>query len=246
VQVNRYFDDDKVLLNALRFLAIEDKQQAEDLYKRAIAARFPATGFSSRLGFFYAAGLVGADSNWSDHCRSELENARDSHVLMGAAIALPNVAMRQTGGGPVYESSVAASEEYRRRAAALDPLSAGAKTMPVEFQMFAEDSTTPSEQSTAGPVQILGNVQAANPVSSPAPSYPPLALQAGVQGTVRLEVSIGADGTVTNIKLVSGPPLLVQAAVSAVQAWRYRPALVNGVPTAVVSTVEVPFILPPR
>ncbi len=76
-----------------------------------------------------------------------------------------------------------------------------------------------------------------------APSYPPLARQAHVQGAVVLEVNISTDGAVESLKTVSGHPMLIPAAIDAVKQWRYRPYLVNGVPAPVETTVTVSFNL---
>jgi protein TonB len=86
----------------------------------------------------------------------------------------------------------------------------------------------------------------ANLVSSSAPVYPPLALQAAVQGTVKFEAQIGPDGKVKNLHLVSGHPLLVSAAMSAVVTWQWKPTLLNGEPVTVSTTIQVPFTLPNR
>jgi TonB family protein len=75
------------------------------------------------------------------------------------------------------------------------------------------------------------------------PKYPPLAKEAKVQGVVVLEVRIGKDGSVTNIRLVSGHPLLVPAAVEAVQSWEFEPGRQNGEAVEVDSTVEITFTL---
>jgi protein TonB len=75
------------------------------------------------------------------------------------------------------------------------------------------------------------------------PPDPALARQAGVAGTVRLSVLIGKDGTVQNIKVISGPPPLVAAAMQAVQQWVYQPTLLNGIPVEVVTTVNVNFAM---
>jgi TonB family protein len=75
------------------------------------------------------------------------------------------------------------------------------------------------------------------------PEYPESARQAGVQGTVLLEVVVSPEGTVTQIKPVSGPDALSRAAIDAVRWWRYQPYLVNGQPAAVESTVTVHFKL---
>jgi periplasmic protein TonB len=73
------------------------------------------------------------------------------------------------------------------------------------------------------------------------PEYPAIARQARIQGQVVLEAIIAKEGTVQNLRVVSGHPLLVNAALSAVRQWRYRPYLLNGVPVEVETTVVVTF-----
>ncbi len=80
-------------------------------------------------------------------------------------------------------------------------------------------------------------------VSQPPPVYPPLAKAARVQGTIRFDATIGTDGTVRNLQLLSGPPLLVQAAMTSVQQWVYEPTLLNGKPVEVITTIDVTFTL---
>ncbi len=100
--------------------------------------------------------------------------------------------------------------------------------------------------STAAPMKIRvgGNVQAANLIEKPNPVYPPLALQARIQGTVRFNLTIDPDGHPKDIQLDSGHPLLVPAALEAVRRWVWRPTLLNGQPVEVVTVVDVPFTLP--
>jgi TonB family protein len=74
--------------------------------------------------------------------------------------------------------------------------------------------------------------------------YPAIAKAAQVQGAVGLQVSIAADGKVTDVKVLSGPPLLRQAAMDAVQQWVYEPFSVNGQAVKAVSNVMVYFSLP--
>jgi hypothetical protein len=268
-ETNSHFDDTKILLNAIRFLGIEDKSQDENLYRNAIAARPADVEVAASLGFFYATGLVAADtldgrvlatrttavdSSWTDHCRAQLDSSTNPHVLMGASIALPNVAMRRTGGGPAYEAWVQYSEELRNRVSAIDPVAAGAGAMPIEFRIFAAESAPPppdpptTRASPASPdeIRVGANVMAANLISNPAPEYPPLALQAGIQGVVRFQARIGTDGKIKTLQLVSGPPLLVQAAMQAVQQWTWRQTILDNAPVGVITTVEVPFTLPAR
>jgi protein TonB len=94
-----------------------------------------------------------------------------------------------------------------------------------------------------GTMRVGATVQAANIISQAKVSYPPLAKAARVQGTVRFEATIGKDGHVENLQLVSGPPLLVQAAMDSVRQWVYKPTLLNGQPISVITTVDVNFTL---
>lgn len=75
------------------------------------------------------------------------------------------------------------------------------------------------------------------------PPYPPLARAARVQGEVVLSAVIDANGQITNLQLVSGHPMLVPAAISAVKQWRYKPYLLNGQPVEVETTITVIFSL---
>jgi protein TonB len=75
------------------------------------------------------------------------------------------------------------------------------------------------------------------------PPYPPIAKTARVQGVVILQAVIGKDGSIQNLHVVSGNPLLTQAALEAVKQWRYRPYILNGDPVEVETTVEVRFTL---
>jgi len=76
------------------------------------------------------------------------------------------------------------------------------------------------------------------------PVYPPEAKQNGIEGTVKIHVTVDADGSVKNIKLVSGPPLLALSALDAAQYWRYMPALLNGQPIETEQDLEITFRLP--
>jgi|SRR5208282_4912680 len=75
------------------------------------------------------------------------------------------------------------------------------------------------------------------------PKYPPLALAARIQGQVLLSAIIDKQGLIQNLVLVSGHPILVPAAIDAVQRWRYRPFLLNGEPVEVETTITVNFEL---
>ena len=92
-------------------------------------------------------------------------------------------------------------------------------------------------------IRVGGNVQAANLIRKLTPVYPSLAKQARIQGVVRFTAIIGKDGTIQNLQLVSGHPLLVEAARQAVSQWQYKPTLLNGEPVEVVTQIDVNFTL---
>jgi protein TonB len=75
------------------------------------------------------------------------------------------------------------------------------------------------------------------------PIYPSIARSARVQGTVVLQAKISPFGKVTNLQVVSGPPMLRQAAIDAVKTWQYRPYTLNNQPTEVDTSVNVVFSL---
>jgi protein TonB len=95
----------------------------------------------------------------------------------------------------------------------------------------------------AKPVPIGGDVQAAKLVKKVIPVYPPLARQARVSGTVQLVGVIAKDGTIQQLQVVSGHPLLVKASLDAVRQWIYRPTLLNGQAVEVIAPIDVIFTL---
>jgi len=73
------------------------------------------------------------------------------------------------------------------------------------------------------------------------PIYPKLALMARVTGVVLVKAIISRDGTITELQVISGHPILVPAAIEAVKQWRYRPYLLNGEPVEVETSITVTF-----
>ncbi|MGD0363960.1 MAG: energy transducer TonB [Bryobacteraceae bacterium] len=86
-----------------------------------------------------------------------------------------------------------------------------------------------------------GQVEAARLEHEVLPVYPVLASEARVHGTVRLSAVIGKDGHVEDLKLISGHPLLVDAAMSAVRQWIYQPTYLNSKPMEVETEIDVNF-----
>jgi len=86
-------------------------------------------------------------------------------------------------------------------------------------------------------------VQNALLIRNPQPVYPQIAKSARISGTVELSAIIGEDGHIQELKVVSGHPLLRQAALDAVKQWVYKPTLLNEQPVKVSTTIDVIFTL---
>lgn len=98
-------------------------------------------------------------------------------------------------------------------------------------------------EAPAKPTVVGGDVQNAKLLRKIVPLYPPLAKQARVSGTVRLLGVIAKDGTIQQLQVVSGHPLLVKAALDAVRQWIYRPTLLDGKAVEVIAPIDVIFTL---
>jgi protein TonB len=78
------------------------------------------------------------------------------------------------------------------------------------------------------------------------PNYPALARQARIQGAVELRAIISRSGTIENLIVISGHPMLVRSAIDAVRQWRYRPYLLNNEPIEVETEITVNFTISDR
>lgn len=92
-------------------------------------------------------------------------------------------------------------------------------------------------------MRIASRVAEGNLIHDVAPTYPPEAGRARIEGTVVLLAVIAKDGTVRDVRVESGLPVLAQAAIDAVKQWRYKPYLLNGEPIEVDSQITINFTL---
>ncbi len=92
-------------------------------------------------------------------------------------------------------------------------------------------------------ITVSSGVMASKVISAPPPLYPPIAKAARIQGTVVLAATIGKDGTIQNLRAISGPPMLQSYALEAVRRWRYKPTVLDGVPVDVDTSISVVFSL---
>lgn len=109
----------------------------------------------------------------------------------------------------------------------------------------SEPSTADGSGASKPPKQLTvpAAVMAENLLTKAVPAYPPAAKKARIQGTVVLEAMISKEGTVENLRVLSGPQELQQSSLDAVRQWTYKPYLLNGDPIEVKTTVNVVYWL---
>ena len=121
-----------------------------------------------------------------------------------------------------------------------EPTIVNGVAVPVITSVAVEFKLTPP-----APVRVGGAVKTPAQTKRVNPPYPPEAQAAGVQGVVIMEATIGADGKVTDVRVLRSIPLLDQTAMDAVRQWEYAPTILNGAPVPVLMTVTLNFTLTP-
>jgi protein TonB len=104
-------------------------------------------------------------------------------------------------------------------------------------------NATPPKIAAPQKVRISSGVATGNLINKVQPQYPMIAKQARITGAVVLQATISKGGNIENLKVVSGHPMLINAAMDAVRQWRYRPYLLNGEPVEVETQVTVNFTM---
>ena len=106
-------------------------------------------------------------------------------------------------------------------------------------------SGTGRKRKVAAPqrIRVSAGVTAGNLIRRVEPVYPPLAKTARIQGQVILHAVISKSGSIENLQVMSGHPMLVQSALDAVRQWKYKPYILNGEPVEVDTTVTVNYNL---
>jgi len=151
-----------------------------------------------------------------------------------------------SGEKVLYDSAIAAVKQWK-----FEPhLKKGkpaklSTTIPIRF--VSADIITPGTQSSAGvdpsrPAILNWTSAAALLQRLAQPEYPRPAVDARLQGQVRLALWIDKNGTLRELKLISGHPMLVHDAVEAVRQWRFQPFLISGEPVEVQTAVTINFI----
>ena len=120
----------------------------------------------------------------------------------------------------------------------------GVVGVPIGDRPVGHDLTPPPvTQRPKDPVPVGGNIRPPTRIAYVAPVYPQFALAARVEGTVILQAVIDEKGSVRELRVLRGHPLLDDAAMQAVEKWQFTPTLLNGTTVPVVMTVTVTFTL---
>ena len=102
--------------------------------------------------------------------------------------------------------------------------------------------TPPKQPATAPDPEVAGpRIKEPSVISHPAPTIPALAVQRGIKGDVKLEATVDGRGKVTDLKVLSGDPILAVAAKNAVREWRYDPGTLNGRPIPMKVQIMISF-----
>lgn len=143
----------------------------------------------------------------------------------------PTPAQRADAGRADAAPVVDVPSEYDGNSAALSGISSSPRV----------PALVPPTIQPEGPVKIGGDVKEPRLISSMLPVYPLGARQSGVEGDVVVNTTIDKNGSVVGMHVVSGPPLLRQAALDALRRWKYEPSRLNGQPVAVEMQVTIKF-----
>jgi len=139
-----------------------------------------------------------------------------------------------------YNREVAIADDWVKKALATKKAKAERASLPTPPPL---PPPPPGVDGAPQRIRVGGNVAQANLITKISPQYPEDAKRAGIQGVVKYTVLIAKDGTIANIQLISGHPLLVPVSTDAVKQWRYKPTLLNGQPVEVITQIDVTFTL---
>ena len=121
-----------------------------------------------------------------------------------------------------------------------DPSSGNGTPFGVGIDPF-HNASRPAVHAEPKAVRVSSGTEEGMNIFRTLPQYPVIARTMGVQGTVVLAATISKAGTIENLRVVSGPAVLQEAALAAVKTWRYRPYMLDGQPVEVETSVNVVF-----
>jgi len=234
-EISVHSGDARVMANAARFFAQPgaDPYEAERLLTAARSSDPRNNTYTQQLGRLYATAIVsGSNPAFAATAKSELEASTDASLLSYTGSLLATAARNN--------ADLAAHPELGAIGELGNRLSAkGQASMLRQLPPGATVRMAPSPQANAS----LPILQAPTVLTRVEPQYPPLARSSRTEGTVQVMASIGPDGRVTDVSLISGPASLATAALDAVKQWTFSPTMQNGTPVAGRAQVAVPFHL---
>jgi TonB family protein len=244
------------------FLGAFDFFDAEDLILKARRLEPDNRGYLGQLAVIYITALdpptrvstMAQDiESFRRKAANELDTSSDAQLVgLAGEMLTSSQTITVTGHNPQQEAELRArlnrrnelATTYLKRAQSLDPENPRRRVALERASAEPNIVNMPPAEPGVKRITVGGNVQQANIVRKVEPEYPPLARQARIQGTVRFTAVLATDGSVKQLTLLSGHPLLVQAAKQAVEQWRFRPTLLNGEPVEVNTNIDVGFTLP--
>lgn len=258
-----YPTDAKVLATASQaFLGTFDFFEAEDLLLKARRLEPDNRGYLGQLAVIYITALdppthistMAPDiESFRRKAANELDTSSDAQLVgLAGEMLTSSQTITVTGHNPQQEAELRArlnrrnelATRFLKRARSLDPENPRWRLALERALAQPNIVTVPPAEPGVKRITVGGNVQQANIVRKVEPEYPALARQARIQGTVRFTAVLATDGSLKQLTLLGGHPLLVQAAKQAVEQWRFRPTLLNGEPVEVITNIDVGFTLP--
>jgi protein TonB len=180
-----------------------------------------------------------SDESASENDAADIPAANSKTVPSSKPAAQPTVAapIVLKSGAPKSSSKPAATDAS---APSMVGLAAGGSDAPLSNLVASDHAAKPILQA----VTISSGVSQGLLLKKVQPVYPPNALRMRTEGAVKLLATVGKTGSITAVKVVSGEPLLGQAAMEAVKQWKYKPYLLNGEPVEIQTEVTINFKLP--
>jgi TonB family protein len=189
-----------------------------------------------RLGWFGTTGVRGQVTNsaaGASSARNGMKAATDGGSAPASSGAGNSVSVSEKKNAIEPKTPAAGSKDSSPPAGGL-----------LVYENGKEVFRMPPTVEQAAILEVSPEVAAGSLLHRVEPDYPEEALQQQIQGAVVLEVHTRRDGTIQEVKLLSGPRLLADAAIAAVKQWRFKPRMVQGQPAEMQTTVTLNFKLP--
>jgi TonB family protein len=170
----------------------------------------------------------------------------DSPVTRIAAIIAANSEpeMKQPDSAPIHVKSTTRAKTHAQAEESAPPLPSSlavASANDHNLSSLMASASTNVPKPTLATVRISQGVSQGLLIKRVQPKYPQAALAVRAQGAVQIEATINKEGSVTNLKVLSGDPVLARAALEAVRQWRYKPYYLDGAPVEIQTQITVNF-----